>query len=93
MKTGVVERHLRRFIWKFEENDNWQDFGIDKVHFGDTPAACLLEVSKRKVAELGKDIDLEASQKIIQDSYVDDCASGGSPSSVERMIGNSNTDG
>ena len=93
MKTGVVERHLRRFIWKFEENDDWQDFGIDKVHFGDTPAACFLEVSKRMVAEMGKDIDSEASQKIIQDSYVDDCASGGSPSSVERMIGNLNTDG
>ena len=93
MRTGLVEKHLRRFVWKFEEADSWQDFGIDRVHFGDTPAACLLEVSKRKVAELGKEIDFEASEKIIQDSYVDDCASGGSPSSVTRMVGSVNEQG
>ena len=87
MRTGLVEKHLRRFIWKFNETDDWQDFGIDRVHFGDTPAACLLEVAKQKVADLGKSLDLEAATKIIQDTFVDDGVSGGSPESVNRMVG------
>ena len=32
MKTGIVERHLRRFIWKFREEDPWIDLAIDAVH-------------------------------------------------------------
>ena len=87
MVTGVVEKHLRRFVWKFEEDAEWQDYGIDRVHFGDTPAACLLEVSKQKVAELGRCIDSEAADKIIHDTYVDDGATGGSVESVQRMVG------
>ena len=93
MRTGLVEKHLRRFVWKFDESDIWQDFGIDRVHFGDTPAACFLEVSKKKVAELGKDIDIEAAEKLIQDSYVDDGATGSSPAGVSRMVGNINSKG
>ena len=72
MKTGIVERHLRRFIWKFKEEDPWIDLAIDAVHFGDQPAACQLEVCKKKTAKLGEHIDKEASVKIIQDCYVDD---------------------
>ena len=87
MITGLVEKHLRRFVWKFNEEDDWEDYGIDRVHFGDTPAACLLEVSKQKVALLGKEIDPEASEKLVQDSYVDDCASGGTKEAVSRMVG------
>ena len=51
MRTGVVERHLRRFIWRFSEDEEWQDFAIDRVHFGDISAACQLEVSKSKTSE------------------------------------------
>ena len=93
MRTGVVEKHLRRFIWRLSENDPWQDYGIDRVHFGDRSAACQLEVSKNKVAELGKRIDLEAATKIINDTYVDDGPSGGSVQAVKRMVGVKNEDG
>ena len=87
MITGLTERHLRKFIWKFEEDGPWIDLAIDRVHFGDRPAACELEVSKKKIAKLGEFIDPEASIKLIQDSYVDDIFSGGKQESINRMVG------
>ena len=93
METGIVERHLRRFVWRWSEDEPWQDYGIDKVHFGDGPAACQLEVSKQKIAELGKHIDEEAAVKMILDSYVDDNFSGGDAATIDRMVGKQQPDG
>ena len=93
MKTGVVEKHLRRFVWRWSEDEPWQDYGIDAVHFGDGPAACQLEVSKQKVGDLGRHIDEEAADKMIEDSYVDDNFSGGEPEAVARMVGIKQPDG
>ena len=93
MKTGVVEKHLRRLVWKFKEEDPWQDFAIDKVHYGDQPAAVLLEVSKQETAELGRHIDPEAADKIITETYVDDCPTGGSKEAVARMVGSRDAEG
>ena len=87
MQTGLIERHLRRFIWRFGEDEPWTDFAIDRVHFGDRPAACQLEVSKRKKAKLGVSIDPVASAKLIEDSYVDDGFSGGNDDDIKRMVG------
>jgi hypothetical protein len=25
MRTGIQERHLRRWVWKFNEEDDWED--------------------------------------------------------------------
>ena len=93
MRTGLVERHLRRFVWRWSEDEEWQDYAIDRVHFGDISAACQLEVSKVKVADLGTDIDFEAVEKIKRDTYVDDGASGGKKRDVQRMVGNRDEDG
>ena len=93
MRTGVVESHFRRFIWRFSEDEEWQDFAIDRVHFGDISAACQLEVSKSKTSHLGKDIDPQAAQKIDEDTYVDDGVTGGKPEDVERMVGIRGSDG
>ena len=93
MRTGLVEKHIRRFVWKFSEDDDWQDYAIDRVHFGDQSAACQLEVAKRKIAELGRHIDPEAADKIIHDTYVDDSPSGGSQEAVMRMVGKKDEDG
>ena len=38
LKTGPVEKHLRRFVWRFKPEDDWGDFGFDCVAFGDLPA-------------------------------------------------------
>ena len=40
-------------------------FGIDRMHFGDHPAAIGLEVAKNLVAESGRDIDSAAVDMII----------------------------
>ena len=36
--TGIVEKHLRRLIWRFSSDQDWQDFGFVVVAFGDKPA-------------------------------------------------------
>ena len=93
METGIVEKHLRRFVWRWSEDEPWEDYAIDKVHFGDGPAACQLEVSKQKIAEIGSHIDEEAAVKMILDSYVDDNFSGGDPAAIDRMVGKDQSDG
>ena len=87
LKTGPVERHLRRFIWRFSKDDPWMDFAFDCVAFGDCPAANCLEVGRDMTAEAGREIDPVAADKIINDSYVDDGVTGGSKAEVERMKG------
>ena len=37
-KTGLVERHLRRMIWRFSPDELQMDFGVDCVAFGDCPS-------------------------------------------------------
>ena len=38
MHTGLTERHLRRFLWRFDPGGPWLEFSFDRVHFGDVPA-------------------------------------------------------
>ena len=40
MHTSVQERHLRRFVWRWSEDEPWKDYAIDRVHFGDIGASC-----------------------------------------------------
>ena len=93
LKTGPVERHVRRFIWRFEQSEPWQDFAFDCVAFGDCPAANCLEVARDLTAEAGRQIDPIAADKIIKDSYVDDGVTGGTTEEVERMKGVRQEDG
>ena len=93
METTIVERHLRRFVWRWEEDGPWLVFGIDKVHFGDRSAATQLEVSKRLVAKAGEHIDKVAAEKLIKDGYVDDILTGGTEEDVARMVGEKQSDG
>ena len=82
-----------RFIWRFDPSEPWQDFALDRVHFGDASAATQLEVGKDIVAAAGKDIDPVASQRIQDDVYVDDGLTGGDEEQVERFIGVKQEDG
>ena len=41
LHTGPIERHLRRFVYRFDPTSNWEDFAFDRVVFGDNPAANL----------------------------------------------------
>ena len=93
MRTGPRERHLRRFVWKFREEDEWQDFAFDRVHFGDCCAACQLEVAKDLLADTFSYIDPEAAQRVKDDVYVDDGVTGGTPEQVDRFLGVKTDDG
>ena len=87
LRIGLVERHVRRFVWRMSPQEDWQDFGLDRVHFGDVCAATQLEVGKDLVTEAGAHIDGIASQKIKDDLYLDDGLTGGDEHQVERMVG------
>ena len=93
LKTGPVEKNLRRFVWRFNPDDDWEDFAFDCVAFGDSPAANCLEIGRNMTADAGYEIDPVAAEKIKNDSYVDDNVSGGSKEEVERMKGERLADG
>ena len=93
LRTGPLERHTRRFVWRFSPSEPWQDFALDRVHFGDTCAATQLEVGKDLVADAGAHIDPEAAARIKNDVYVDDGLTGGSQEQVDRFIGSKTAEG
>ena len=51
--TYPEEMHMRRLVWRYDEDEPCRIFGIDRMHFGDRPAAAGLEVAKKKVTDLG----------------------------------------
>ena len=93
LRTGPVERNVRRFVWRFSPADEWQDFALDRVHFGDACAATQLEVAKNLVADTGYHIDPEAALRIKEDMYVDDLLSGGTTEQVARFVGQKTENG
>ena len=74
-------------VWRFSEDEEWQTYGYETLAFGDKLAATALEIAKRKVSEIGEEIDPVASKRIRTDLYVDDGASGGTMQEVERFVG------
>ena len=93
LRTGLVERHVRRFVWRFNQSEPWQDFALDRVHFGDACAATQLEVAKDIIANSGEQIDHEAAKRIREDVYVDDMLTGGTRNQVSRFVGSRKLDG
>ena len=88
MKTGEVELHTRRVVWRYGRSDeNWRHFGYATVSFGDKPAGVYLDIVINQAADRFHFIDPEAAEKIKNDRYVDDIATGGSPSQVKKMAG------
>ena len=84
---------MRRFLWRFDPGEQWQDYALDRVHFGDACAATQLEVGKDLVADAGAHIDPEAAMRIKNDVYVDDGLTGGTKEQVERFVGSKTADG
>merc|ERR1711867_76616 len=93
LRTGPRELHLRRFIHRFSEEEDWQVYGMEVVAFGNMPAALALELAKELMAELGQDIDPMAANQLLRNSYVDDVGGGGAESDVDRMRGERGEDG
>ena len=87
LNTGLIERHLRRFVYRFDPTDDWSDYSFDCVAFGDNHSANLLEIGRNMVADAGEFIDPVAARKLKDDSYVNDNLSGGSREEVKHMVG------
>ena len=50
------ELHIRKMVWRWEKKeDKFQTYGFQRMHFGDRPAMCSLEVAKWRLAELRQD--------------------------------------
>ena len=87
-RTGEVEKHLRRVVWRYgDPSQPWRIFGFCVVSFGDRPAAVILEVAVKKIADIHRSVDPEAAHRIKADRYVDDIASGGTECQVTRFVG------
>ena len=85
--TSVMELHLRRFLFRSDPREPWTTYGYTRANFGDLAAGLMLEVGKRRVANLGNEIDPQAAQQLRDKSYVDDSILGGRHSDVRRMRG------
>ena len=85
--TGDMELHLRRFLYRMDPGDEWEDLAFTRATFGDVSAGLVLEVAKRRVAELGQEVDPVAAQQLADYSYIGDNLMGGSPEDVARMRG------
>ena len=84
--TSSMELHLRRFVFRARPSDDWVMYGYTRANFGDLAAGLMLEVGKRRVANLGWNIDPLAAEQLTK-SYVDDSILGGSLEDVTRMRG------
>ena len=85
--TGAMELHLRRFLYRESTSEPWEDYAFTRATFGDISAGLILEVAKRRVAEIGRDINPIAAQQLQDYTYVDDSLMGGSAEDVHRMRG------
>ena len=81
-----MEKHLRRFVWRYDGEARWRVFAIDRMHFGDRPAAIGLEVAKRLFTEYGRDID-PAAVEMIKKDYMDDGFGHGLDQDVCSLMG------
>merc|ERR1712215_126382 len=68
VRTFAEEMHMRRLVWRFDPTAPWTTYGVDRMHFGDSDAATRLEVSERKVADVGEAI-APAAAKMIKKVY------------------------
>ena len=71
--TNVLDQHTHRFLWRDMETTQEPDiYVIQRVSFGNKPSGAIATVALRKTAEVGKDQFPEASQVILDNTYMDD---------------------
>ena len=91
--TSDMDLHLRRFLFRSSPTDVWRTFGYTRANFGDVAAGLVLEVAKRRVANLGRAIDPMAAEQLENKTYVDDAIMGGDKQDVDRMRGTRSREG
>ena len=85
--TSPMELHLRWFFYRRRSGDLWKVFAYTRATFGDVLAGLMLEIAKRKIANLRKPIDPQAAEQLKNLLYIDDGVMGGSREEVNRMRG------
>ena len=87
VSTTVLERHLRRVKWRGVNLDiEPKIYGTEVVQFGDKPAAAITATAIKQTAELYEYIDPVAAEKLKNDSYVDDIATGDKTTAQAKML-------
>ena len=87
--TRDTEKHVCRIVWRWcDVAAPWEILAYNVVTFADQIAGLVLELIKKLAADLGAEIDREASFQIRNKTYMDDGAGGGTRSQVERFRGN-----
>ena len=93
MHTGPVEKHVRRVLWRDGDvGTPWRIYGFKVVSMGDSPAACLMELTRNMTAERAKHVDPVASKKVKKDAFVDDIPTGGTKAECDRFKGKEDPD-
>ena len=93
LKTTIVERNLRRILWRPNDQEEFAEYGFDRVQFGDRGAACIMQLGIEEAAEIAVTDNPEADEikedaaKLKEDIYVDDGTTGGTEAEVARMKG------
>ena len=87
VKASLRDQHVRRVIWRGGKTDEPPKiYATDCVNFGDKPAGCIALTCVRETAELYSSIDPEAAQKLKDDGYVDDVASGAEDEEAAKRV-------
>ena len=77
VKTGELEGHLRRFLWRNCEQERDPDiYCFDVVTFGDRPAGCIAVSALRATADMFSCDSEQAAKVLKNDTYMDDVVSG-----------------
>ena len=91
---GLLERHVRRLVWRRGRGDaEWEIYSWAVMTFGDQLASLILELAKNIAAQEGENIDEEAAQFLRDSTYVDDVCAGGNQAQVNRFKGEKSKDG
>jgi len=71
------DQHLRRVLWRGGDgNTEPKVYKTRTVNFGDKPAGCVALTAVRATSDLYSFVDEEAAEKLKDDNYCDDIASG-----------------
>ena len=97
IRTGIVEKNLRRFWFRQDPQEDWKTYGFECVQFGDRPATAIMTIAVERAAEsfeeVANDLNLDVEEvkedsiKLLKDTYVDDGTTGGNKRQVDRMLG------
>ena len=77
VKTGKLEGHVRRFLWRDCQQEQDPDiYCFEVVTFGDRPAGCIAVSALRATADMFSSDSEQAAEVLKNDTYMDDVVSG-----------------